>query len=484
MSTARQKILELRAWRAEGLLTEEEFCQRKNAILDREFSPCQTVSAAGDLAQQTDLGLLVGQELGGASKRYRLERLLGQGGMGQVWQATDLATHAELGHSDLVALKILPPQLTQSAALARLLIEEATLVRKLAHQNIVRVYEWAQDPATGSYFIIMEYLDGQDLESYLATQASCSLEQVLALLAPIAQALQYAWDRHQLVHRDLKPGNLFLTRQGEIKLLDFGIAARLRSTTHCSTEGGVAVWPPTRLSGAGTAGYRAPEASVQSHPFSPNMDVYAIAVMIYQMLQGSMPFGPQRHPGQHPAQPGMLSLAQWQVLQNGFAMDPEQRPASVRALLGALQDGTSQRAEALPHTARPAGYSSAQERQIAQAEAAARLRAEQRRQRKELAEQRRRQASAALQALIEKQRAARAIEEQRERERTPAGADTRPATPSDVQTSDAQAPAQMSWEDAKRYLAYISQATGRPVSPSSEAEWDILYRGNTPKGKC
>ena len=96
-------------------------------------------------------------------------------------QAVDLATQAELGHSEMVALKILPPQLTQSSMHARLLIEEASLVRKLAHENIVRVYEWAQDPATSSYFIIMEYLAGQDLETYLAAHGPCSFKQVRQL---------------------------------------------------------------------------------------------------------------------------------------------------------------------------------------------------------------------------------------------------------------------------------------------------------------
>jgi hypothetical protein len=78
-----------------------------------------------------------------------------------------------------VALKILPPQLTQSATHAKLLIEEATQARKLAHENIVRVYEWAQDPATSSYFIIMEYLEGQDLDAYLAEQGTLALDAVI-----------------------------------------------------------------------------------------------------------------------------------------------------------------------------------------------------------------------------------------------------------------------------------------------------------------
>ena len=504
MPTPRQKIRELRAWRDEGLLTEEEFCQRKNAILDSAFAPGEQAGTTDEAVQQTDLGFLVGQEIGGTSKRYRLERLLGQGGMGQVWQATDLATHAELGHSDLVALKILPPQLTQSALHARLLIEEASLVRKLAHENIVRVYEWAQDPATSSYFIIMEYLDGQDLDSYLAAHGPRPLDQVLTLLEPVAQALHYAWGKHKLVHRDLKPGNLFLTHQGDIKLLDFGIAARLRSTTHLGKSSDVnatsetGAWPPARLPGAGTVGYRAPEARSQLQPQpSPNMDVYAVAVMMYQMLEGTMPFGEQRHPAHCPLHPAALSEAKWQVLQSGFAMAPERRPANVRALLDAMREAGCSHTAGEPRMTEPAARNSADERQIAQAEDATRQRAEQRRQRKALAEQRRQQASAALRVLIEKQRQVRELEEQRrrlERERQPA-ADSRvapeqkkQAAPSPVHDSDAlahpQAPPRMSWEDAKRYLAWISRETGRPLLLPGESEWDNVGHGKTPKRPC
>ena len=228
MQTARDKIRELRALHDDGLLSLQEFDRRKNAILDAEYAPPggSASSAPPPVRQGTELGLMSGQEIGPQNRRYRLERLIGMGGMGQVWQATDLATHAELGHSDLVALKILPPQLTQSAIHAKLLIEEATQARKLAHENIVRVYEWAQDPATSSYFIIMEYLEGQDLDAYLAAQGPLPLEAVYRLLSPVGDALQYAWDRHKLVHRDIKPGNVFLTQRGDIKLLDFGIASR------------------------------------------------------------------------------------------------------------------------------------------------------------------------------------------------------------------------------------------------------------------
>ena len=177
MQKARDKLRELRALHDDGLLSEQEFERRKNAILDAEYAPpgAAPVAAPLPVRQGTELGFMTGQEIGPQNRRYRLERLIGTGGMGQVWQATDLATHAELGSSEMVALKILPPQLTQSATHAKLLIEEATQARKLAHENIVRVYEWAQDPATASYFIIMECLDGEDLEHYLAREGALPL---------------------------------------------------------------------------------------------------------------------------------------------------------------------------------------------------------------------------------------------------------------------------------------------------------------------
>ncbi|CDG82643.1 kinase domain protein [Janthinobacterium agaricidamnosum NBRC 102515 = DSM 9628] len=332
MQTARDKIRELRALHDDGLLSEQEFDSRKNAILDAEYAPPggSPVPPAAQVPprQGTELGFMAGQEIGPQNRRYRLERLIAMGGMGQVWQATDLATHAELGSSEMVALKILPPQLTSSATHAKLLIEEATQARKLAHENIVRVYEWAQDPATASYFIIMECLEGEDLDSYLSRQGPLALEKVLQLLHPVADALSYAWEKHKLVHRDIKPGNVFLTRHGEIKLLDYGIASRVRNAG--SSLG-------LQTPNAGTEGYRAPEAGTHQRQPSPRLDVYAVAVMIYQMLEGRMPFDASRGAGHLPSAPMGLNAAQWQVLQNGFSMTPELRQQSVQALLESLE---------------------------------------------------------------------------------------------------------------------------------------------------
>lgn len=340
--SARLKIRQLRALLDDGLLSAQEFEQRKNAILDAQLAPSTPQFRANEpqiSTSLTELGLMAGQELGPVNKRYRLERLLGQGGMGQVWRAMDLATHAQLGASEHVALKILPPQLTQSALHTKLLVEEATQARKLAHEHIVRVYEWAQDPATTSYFIIMELLEGRDLQQHLHEHGPLSLEHIHTLLLPVAQGLRYAWDKHQLVHRDLKPSNLFLTRQGEIKLLDFGIAASVHGSAH-------GVQLPAN---AGTAGYRAPESGLSERQAAPQLDVYSVAVMIYQLLTGQLPFGPRHVLGQAVSAPQGVNPAQWRVLQRGFSHTVQERPNSVLDLLTAMQQ-----AGAALHLAKPA----------------------------------------------------------------------------------------------------------------------------------
>jgi formylglycine-generating enzyme required for sulfatase activity len=340
MQTAIDKIRELRALHEDGLLSRQEFDQRKNAILDAAHAqPAVPAAPATSATRGTELGLMAGQHIGPGNRRYRLERLIALGGMGQVWQATDLATHAELGHSAQVALKILSPELTESASHAKLLVQEATRARRLAHEHIVRVYDWAQDPATSSYFVIMECLAGEDLESLLAREGALPLARTLALLRPVAEALDYAWERHRLVHRDIKPGNVFVTARDDIKLLDFGIAARARA-------GGGTLTEAPALSG--TPGYRAPEAGAHGVVPSRALDVYSVAVMVHQMLAG---IATPAHGT--PARPRGLEESQWQALCSGLAHDPEARPQSVSELLDRLALPGTGAGEATPATHLP-----------------------------------------------------------------------------------------------------------------------------------
>jgi formylglycine-generating enzyme required for sulfatase activity len=425
MQTAIDKLRELRALHEDGLLSRQEFDSRKNAILDAAYAPPQadapgaaSAYAAGRAMaaeRGTEIGLMAGQEVGPFERRYRLERLIAHGGMGQVWQATDLATQAELGHSAQVALKILPPQLTQHTAHARLLIEEAARARRLAHENIVRVYDWAQDPATASYFIIMECLEGEDLDSLLAREGSLPLERTLALLKPVAAALDHAWERHQLVHRDIKPANVFLTRRGDVKLLDFGIAARARGSGGSNGSGVGAAASVEAPSSSGTAGYRAPEAGHGPGQAAParGLDVHAVAAMVYRMLTGRLPFAPDeagRAIGEaQPPRPDGLTDAQWKTLQAGFAASAEARPGSVRELLESLEQSAGPgeaelRADAESRLEIDASRANeAQAQRVAQ-EAAQRVRLEA-------------EAKAATQTAIERQLREQQLAKQREQQR-------------------------------------------------------------------
>jgi len=405
MQTAIDKLRELRALHEDGLLSRQEFDSRKNAILDAAYPPPLAdgpVAPPVPINRGTEIGLMAGQEVGPFERRYRLDRLIAHGGMGQVWQATDLATQAELGHSAQVALKILPPQLTQHTAHARLLIEEAARARQLAHEHIVRVYDWAQDPATSSYFIIMEYLEGEDLDSLLAREGRLDLVRTLGLLRPVAAALDHAWERHHLVHRDIKPANVFLTARGEVKLLDFGIAARARGS---GAGGNASIEAPAS---SGTAGYRAPEAGegkvAGREAPSRGLDVHAVAAMIYRMLSGRLPFGDGQAGRSIPDRPEGLNDTQWAALQAGFAASAAERPGSVRELLDRLEQAPAP--APVPEEPQVEAQQEAGQAQEAEREAAAEQarRQVQEAARKRIEAEARAAAQAAAQAAVERQR--------------------------------------------------------------------------------
>lgn len=207
--------------------------------------------------------------------KVRLERLLARGGMGSVW----VAKHIGLDIS--VAVKFMTNSTEQSVSRFR---REARLTAKLKSTNIVTILDYGVDQDTP--YIVMELLDGENLGTRLKRVGHVSLIEAERIIVPIARALERAHEAH-LVHRDLKPDNIFIAREGDEevpKILDFGIVKSLSSTSRSSreeTEDGAVI---------GTLHYMSPEQARGLPDIDHRADIWSIGVILYRMLTGKRPF--------------------------------------------------------------------------------------------------------------------------------------------------------------------------------------------------
>jgi formylglycine-generating enzyme required for sulfatase activity len=220
----------------------------------------------------TRAGLAAGRKVFG---RYVLEAVLGQGGMGVVWRARD----EEL--SDLVALKFLPEVVARDAAAVDELREETRNALRLTHPNIVRIRNFEREGSVAA--VSMEYVDGATL-SHLRLQRPgkvFSAEALAPLVAQLCAALDYAHRQAKVVHRDLKPANILVTKDGAVKITDFGIARSL-TETHTRLTGRVGAT-------SGTLVYMSPQ-EVAGKKATPADDVYALGATLYELLTGKPPF--------------------------------------------------------------------------------------------------------------------------------------------------------------------------------------------------
>ncbi|MBR4616940.1 MAG: serine/threonine protein kinase, partial [Kiritimatiellae bacterium] len=229
------------------------------------------------------------------ANRYRVIRQLGQGGMGSVWLAEDTQLDGKQ-----FAIKMLPSVLVSNKRAYRQLKDEALVAMQLVHPNIVQIRAFEEN--NGNPFLVMDYVDGETLDDYLAEKGSAishrvaerqraqrNLEDgcfgrgipeddVLRILKPIAAALDYA-HKKGVVHRDVKPGNVMIAKDGTPYILDFGIAREIQETM-------------TRVTGklsSGTLLYMSPE-QLNGEPPKPAQDVYSFAAMAYECLKGEPPF--------------------------------------------------------------------------------------------------------------------------------------------------------------------------------------------------
>ncbi len=203
-------------------------------------------------------------------QRYRLTERIGEGGMAEVYRGTDLRLGRE------VAVKILRPQYASDQKFLERFLQEARAMASFSHPNIVNVYDVGREGRR--YYIVMEYVPGTDLRHLIRKRAPLSVQEALEIARQIAAGVGAA-HRKGIVHRDIKPGNVLITPSGEAKVADFGIARAITNTQHL-TEPGV-VW--------GTTAYLSPE-QIRGEPATPASDVYAIGVVLFEMLTGRTPF--------------------------------------------------------------------------------------------------------------------------------------------------------------------------------------------------
>ncbi len=229
------------------------------------------LGAIGEAGQKN----LAGQEIG----VYHIEEKIGAGGMGEVYRAVDTKLNR------LVALKFLPPSMENDRAARRRLVKEAQAAAALSHQNICAVHSVEElDEQT---FIVMQYIDGETLDKSL-NGAEISVEEFKFLARQILTAVAFAHS-HGVIHRDLKPGNIMLTEEGEIKILDFGLAkiiptpsalnGKKNAETNFSQNGLV----------IGTVAYMSPE-QLRGEKLDYGTDIFSVGIILYEILAKKNPF--------------------------------------------------------------------------------------------------------------------------------------------------------------------------------------------------
>ena len=207
--------------------------------------------------------------------QYEIVAMIGRGGMGAVFSAWQRSLDR------LVAIKILPPDIEDGLGnFAQRFKQEAKAMAQFHHPGIVAVYDAGETPA-GLLYFIMEFIEGTNVQQLLAAQGRLPVEQALGIAAHVCDALACA-HRHGVVHRDIKPANIMVDTEGQVKVADFGLAKVAARESGLLTMTSVTV---------GTPDFMAPESLVPGVQVDGRADLYAVGVMLYQMLTGQLPRG-------------------------------------------------------------------------------------------------------------------------------------------------------------------------------------------------
>src|SRR6188472_194783 len=256
--------------------------------------------------------------------RYQLSSRIAIGGMGEVWQATDLV----IGRT--VAIKILKDEYLGDPGFLERFRAEARHAALVNHEGIANVFDYGEED--GSAFLVMELVPGEALSTVLERDGSLSTDKTLDIVAQTSLALQAA-HAAGLVHRDIKPGNLLITPDGRVKITDFGIA-RIADQVPLTATGQV----------MGTVQYLSPEQA-SGHAASPATDTYSLGIVAYESLAGRRPFTGESQVAiamaqineQPPPLPDTVSEPVRNLVISCLAKNPADRPASAAHLARAAQ---------------------------------------------------------------------------------------------------------------------------------------------------
>ena len=270
-------------------------------------------------------GINPGMKLGD----FRIERCLGVGGMGEVFLATQVAMDRP------VALKVLPPAVTGNKALVERFLQEARMAGRLEHPNVVTAFYAGTD--AGYHYIAMSYVNGIDIDTRIKHQGKFRERDALQIVRQVAVALDYAWDKHQLLHRDIKPANIMLTPEGDVKLMDMGIAKVINEESNLTVAGVM----------LGTPFYMSPEQAKNVDQLDCRTDIYALGATLFHMITGRRPFdGPTaisvvaKHLNEPVPMPHMIcpdvSSECGKLVSGMMAKEPAQRPQNWIALIAEI----------------------------------------------------------------------------------------------------------------------------------------------------
>jgi len=302
----------------------------------------------GDTLRIGEINLIFRDDLGDALEgellgNYRIRKQIGQGGMGAVYRAIQISMDRS------VALKLLKPEFTRNPTFVKSFISEARTAGKLNHPNIVQVHDFGE--VDGVFFFSMEFVEGETLHDVLAREGKVPVGRSLDIVIQVAKGLEHA-QKHDIIHRDIKPQNVMIDRKGQVKVADLGLAKVIGRRESKEMRGTI----------MGTPHYMAPEQA-RSGKVDGRADIYALGATWYHMITGRVPFdGPNslavitKHINQQLQSPKQydMTLPDDVCLLIGrmMAKEVDQRPNSASDLLRELERVKQRVSPTLADTAR------------------------------------------------------------------------------------------------------------------------------------